>query len=90
MTIEEQGADYLSDIFIINNIHLLCDIMVTKVSELTIDELRDLISHTVKDSVEDALEDLLALQSEEYIESIEEARKDYKEGKTKSFEELFG
>lgn len=63
--------------------------MGTKVSDLTVDELKDLISHTVKDSLEDALEDLLALQSEEYIESIEEARKDYKEGKTKSFEELF-
>lgn len=78
------------DIFIINYIHVIHDNMVTKVSDLTIDEFRDLVSHTVKDSLEDALEDLLALQSEEYLESIEEARRDYKEGRTTSFEELFG
>ncbi len=36
------------------------------------------------------LEDLLASTSPEYLESIEEARADYKAGRVKSHEEVFG
>ncbi len=36
------------------------------------------------------LEDLLAATSPEYIESIKEARADYKAGRVKSHEEVFG
>lgn len=36
------------------------------------------------------LEDLLATTSPEYLESIKEARADYKAGQVKSHEEVFG
>jgi predicted nucleic acid-binding protein len=36
------------------------------------------------------LEDLLAATSPEYLKSIKEARDDYKAGRTKSHEEVFG
>ena len=54
--------------------------MNTKISDLTIDELKDLISKTVQDVMEEYLEDLKALSSKEYINSIKEAREDYKAG----------
>ena len=60
----------------------------TKVKDLTVDELKSLISEAVKESLEDLIEDILALSSESYLRSIEEARKDYKEGKVKSLEEI--
>ena len=63
--------------------------MVTKVRDLTVEELRALISSAVKDALEDLVEDLLALSSKEYIRSVEEARRDYKEGRVKRFEEVF-
>lgn len=36
------------------------------------------------------LEDLMAATSPEYLRSIREARRDYKAGKAKSHEEVFG
>jgi len=60
-----------------------------QVKDLTVDELKTLISDTVRDSMQDLVEDMLALSSEEYLDSIEEARKDYKEGRVKSFEDIF-
>jgi hypothetical protein len=63
--------------------------METKVKDLTIGELRSLISDTVKETLADLIEDMLALSSPEYLRSIEEARRDYKEGKIKSLEESF-
>jgi len=39
--------------------------------------------------MEDLIEDILALSSDEYLRSIEEARKDYKEGRKRYFEEIF-
>jgi hypothetical protein len=63
--------------------------MKTKVKDLTVMELRDLISDTVRASMEDALGDMVAFSSEEYLHSIKEARKDYKEGRVKQFEEGF-
>lgn len=35
------------------------------------------------------IENLLAATNPDYLKSIEEARKDYKEGRTVSYEELF-
>ena len=63
--------------------------MNTKVSDLTIDELKNLITKTVHDAMEDYLEDLKALSSKDFINSIKEAREDYKEGDYKNFDETF-
>lgn len=63
--------------------------MVTKVRDLTVEEFRALISNTIKDTLEELIEDLFALSSEEYLRSIEEARVDYKEGGVKRLEEIF-
>jgi len=38
----------------------------------------------------DLLEDLLALSNREYLDSIRQARNDYKKGKTLSHKEVFG
>jgi hypothetical protein len=67
----------------------VCRVGTTKIKDLTVGELKALISDAVKESVEDLIEDLLALSSDEYLRSIEEARKDYKEGRVKYFEEIF-
>ena len=63
--------------------------METNVKDLTVGELQTLISDTVKQTVEDLIEDLLALSSEGYLRSIKEARRDYKAGRTKRLEEVF-
>ena len=65
------------------------DVMETKVKDLTVGELQNLISDTVKKAMEDLIEDILALSSDEYLRSIEEAREDYRSGRMKSFEEVF-
>jgi len=59
-----------------------------KVRDLTVEELKSLISDTIKESFEDLIEDIVALSSDEYLRSIEEARADYKEGRTKYLEEI--
>lgn len=64
--------------------------MSKKVRDLTVEELQEIIERKVKEVLEDILEDFLALSSKEYLESIETARKEYQEGKVKSFEEIFG
>ncbi len=61
---------------------------VTKLKDLTVDEFRTLISNSVRESMEDLLEDLTALSSKEYLTSIREAREDYKHGRVKSLEEI--
>ncbi|MCX9013686.1 MAG: hypothetical protein OIN89_02645 [Candidatus Methanoperedens sp.] len=61
---------------------------VTKLKDLTVDEFKTLISDTIRESMEDLLEDLTALSSKEYISSIREAREDYKHGRVKSIEEI--
>ena len=63
--------------------------METKVKDLTVGEFQSLISNTVRRAMEDSIEDMIALSSEEYLRSIEEARRDYKEGRVKQFEEIF-
>ncbi len=63
--------------------------METKVKDLTVVEFRSLISDAVREVMEDLIEDMSALSSDEYLRSIEEARTDYKEGKVKYLEEIF-
>ena len=63
--------------------------METKVKDLTVGELQSLISATVRGVLEDLIEDIQALSSDEYQRSIEEARTDYKEGKVKYLEDVF-
>jgi hypothetical protein len=63
--------------------------MATKVTDLTVDELKEVIENAVKDSLEDAMEDLKALSSQDYLRSIQDARDDYKKGKVKKFEDVF-
>ena len=64
--------------------------MEKRTSELSESELSVLIENIVKKTMEEISEDILALTSKNYIQSIEEARKDYKEGKVKEFNEVFG
>ncbi len=60
-----------------------------KITDLSVEEFRVFISDTVNAVMEDSIEDFLALSSDNYLRSIKKARKDYKEGKVKSFEEVF-
>jgi len=62
--------------------------MEAKIKDLTVEELQSLISNTIKSTLEDLIEDMLALSSDEYLQSIVEARKDYKEGKIKYLEDI--
>ena len=59
------------------------------IQNLTVAELKELISVTVKQAIEDEIEDIQALASTNYIQSVKEARADYTAGKTKSLDELF-
>ncbi len=63
--------------------------MESKIMDLSVQEFKNLISSTVKETIEELNEELLALGSDAYLNSIEEARKDWKTGNTVSFEEAF-
>ena len=63
--------------------------METKVKDLTVVDFQSLMSNAFKDAMDDVIEDVLALTSNNHLKSIEEARSDYKEGKVKSLEEIF-
>jgi len=56
--------------------------------EMSTGELKRLIRISIKDAIEDELEDILALLSPEYIKSIEEARKDFKEGRVTHIDDI--
>ncbi|KAA0010946.1 MAG: hypothetical protein FE041_04750 [Thermoplasmata archaeon] len=60
-----------------------------KLKDMDEEELKMLIKESVREVVEDLMEDLIALSNKEFLKSIEEARNDYKQGKIKHFEELF-
>ncbi|HEX7343934.1 MAG TPA: hypothetical protein VF398_06700 [bacterium] len=62
--------------------------MEARIKDLTVGELRLLISETVKHAVEDLLEDALALGSKNYLKSIEQARKDYRGGRVKELKDV--
>lgn len=63
--------------------------MPTKVQDLTIEELRALISEVIKDTLSDLIEDMVALSCQDYCKSVKEARKDYQEGRCKKIDEVF-
>jgi len=50
----------------------------------------DAVKKMSKEDQEDFLENLLAATSPEYIESIKEAREDYRKGRLYSHDEVFG
>mgnify|MGYP007109718371 CR=1 FL=1 len=52
------------------------------------EELKGIVAETVREVLEDWLEDLEALLSRSYVASVEEAREDYREGRVKSLEEV--
>ena len=56
---------------------------------MTVGELQSINTDTIKGTLEDILEDIAALSSDEYLQSIEEARSDYKAGNVKRLEDLF-
>ena len=59
-----------------------------KVGDLSIEEFKSLIRETVKSTFQDIIEDVQALSNENYIQAIEMARKDYKEGRITKIEDL--
>lgn len=62
--------------------------MSAKVKDLTVDELKKLVSKVVHESMDELAEDIAALASKKYLKSIEEARKDYRKGRIKSIDEI--
>ena len=56
---------------------------------ISADEIIEAVKKMKKREREAFVEDLLAITSPEYIQSIKEARADYKAGKTKSHKEIF-
>ncbi|MFQ3574650.1 MAG: hypothetical protein SNJ53_08490 [Thermodesulfovibrionales bacterium] len=54
------------------------------------DDIIDAVKKMKKRERESFIENLLAMTSPDYIQSIKEARTDYKVGKTKSHKEIFG
>ena len=54
------------------------------------DEIIEAIKKMKKHDRDVFIEDLLAITSPEYLQSIKEARAEYKAGKTKSHKEIFG
>jgi len=57
---------------------------------ISADEIIEAVKKMKKSDREAFVEDLLAITSPEYLQSIKEARADYKAGKTKSHKEIFG
>lgn len=62
--------------------------MNEKVNELTVDELKELISNVVQEKLDDMLEDVKLMLDSEYVNSIKEARKEYKQGKVTSIDDI--
>jgi len=54
------------------------------------DEIIEAVKRMKKKDREAFIEELLAITSPDYLESIREAREEYKAGKTKSHNEIFG
>lgn len=57
-----------------------------KIKELSVKEFQELISSTLRETLEELLEDKEALTSEKYINSIREAREEYRTGKINKLE----
>jgi hypothetical protein len=52
----------------------------SNISELTIEELKTLINESVKEAVEEALENFEAISSSGFLRSVKESREEYKKG----------
>lgn len=59
------------------------------INDLTVSEFKTLMSETIKETIEDLVENREALASPIFLNAIKEAREEYKTGKTKNLEELF-
>lgn len=57
---------------------------------ISADEIIEAVKRMKKRDREAFIEDLLAITSPDYLQSIREAREEYKAGKTKSHNEIFG
>jgi len=57
---------------------------------ISADEIIEAVKRMKKKDREAFIEDLLAITSPDYLQSICEAREEYKAGKTKSHNEIFG
>ena len=57
---------------------------------ISADDIIEAVKKMKKLEREVFIEDLLAMTSPEYLQSIREARAEYKAGKTKSHKEIFG
>ncbi len=62
--------------------------MEAKVSDLTVNELKDIISGVVQEKVEDILDDIKLILDSDFKKSIDEARKEYEEGKVTSIDDI--
>ncbi len=62
--------------------------MNEKVNELAVDELKDLISNVVQEKLDEMLEDVKLMLDSEYVNSIKEAREEYKQGKVTSIDDI--
>jgi coproporphyrinogen III oxidase-like Fe-S oxidoreductase len=58
--------------------------------EIKPEEIIEAVKRMKKRERDDFLEDLIAATSPEYLESIKEARNDYKAARIQTHEELFG
>lgn len=58
------------------------------VKDMSVDDLREMIEETVRRTLENYVEDLQALSSASYTDSIQEAREDYRHGRTIPIEDL--
>lgn len=56
---------------------------------ISADEIIEAVKRMKKKDREAFIEDLLAITSPDYLQSIQEAREEYKAGKTKSHNEIF-
>ena len=54
------------------------------------DDIIEAVKKMKKHERESFIEDLLAITSPDYLQSVKEARADYKSGRTKSHKEIFG
>lgn len=57
---------------------------------ISADEIIEAVKRMKKKDREAFIKDLLAITSPDYLQSIQEARAEYKAGKTKSHNEIFG
>ena len=62
--------------------------MATRVKDMSVEDLREMIQDTVRETLEDYIEDLKALGSQPYLESIAQAREEYRAGQAVPLESL--